>query len=332
MSEKFNISFPRSSWLWASGLLDRKTVFLDLNFWINMSEGEKASYRRLARLLSDMVAAGKVICPVCPTLLLEVKKRPSSDKRMQYCCLMDELSCGLSLRHWPIIFREEFKNALEGRSMEREKGYSHFVEGFSVGTHIEFDQSWSKADANQAANLISQQLRQMSICEIIDIEVEPHQEGSITFLRRGLVELCQQEKEWGEAHTISSDEVERAEFAAAVRALIPQIFSSAQELDASMLQKLIYMPLEEKASLLDQCSTFYCNYKLMSALRSNRICVKENDMWDLEHATTALPYVDCFACDSGTRHLCRNMLHLDDQFGTKVLSSVDALIDWIQSI
>ena len=104
------------------------------------------------------------------------------------------------------------------------------------------------------------------------------------------------------------------------------------ELDTSLLQKLASIPPKEKAALLDQCSTFYCNYKLVSALRSSRLRVKENDLWDLEHAATALPYVDCFACDGGTRHLCSDMLHLDDRFGTKILSSVDDLIDWIQSV
>ena len=230
MSEKLSITFDRSSWLRANGLLERKTIFLDLNFWITMSEGEKASYRRLERLLFDMVAAGGAVCPVCPTLLLEVKKRPISDKRTQYCDLMDELSCGLSLRHWPIIFGEEFRSVVEGHPVEREMGYSHFIEAFSIGTHIAFDQTWSRDDANQAASLISDHLHQMPIREIVNIEVEPDREDSITSLRTGLVELSRQEKEWRKEHSFTSEDVERAEFAATVMALIPQIFNSLQEL------------------------------------------------------------------------------------------------------
>jgi hypothetical protein len=331
MSKKFSITLDRSSWLRATGLLDRKTIFLDLNFWITMSEGEKASYRQLEKLLFDMVAAGEAVCPVCPTLLLEVKKRPISDKRTQYCDLMDELSCGLSLRHWTITFREEFRSTVEGHPVERELGYSHFIEALSIATHIEFDQTWPRADANQAASLISDHLHQVPIREMVNIEMEPHREGSITSLRTGLVELSRQEKEWRNEHSATSEDVERAEFSATLRALIPQILNSLQELDTSLLHKLISIPLEEKAALLDQCPTFYCQYKLVSALRSSRPRVKENELWDLEHAATALPYVDCFACDRGARHLCSDMLHLDDRFGTEVLSSVDDLIDWIQS-
>jgi len=104
------------------------------------------------------------------------------------------------------------------------------------------------------------------------------------------------------------------------------------DMSIRLLAELASTSEEEKRRLLDKCPSFYCNYKLLSALRTSRPRIRENDLWDLEHAVTALPYVDAFASDRGTRHLCSDVLGLDSRFDTLVTSDVQHLIDWLGAI
>ena len=330
MGERHTIPLNRSKWLKTSMLLDRQIIFLDLNFWIGLAEGTTADFRELERVLSEAVTAGQVVCAVSPSLLLEVKKRAASTRRTQYCNLMDRLSCGLYLRQWQFVFADEFLSIIEDRKSERQIAYSHFTEALSSGMPIEWPNTPSAAEKDQAMQVIPEILHQMTIRDFVNVEVPEHEEGSISSLRADLANLAKQEEEWREKSADSPHEIEKAEFAGTVQAVIPQIAKLFPKLPHQVLESLDSTSEEEKRELLDRCPSFYCSHKLVSALRTSRICVKENDLWDIEHAVTALPYVDAFACDKGTRHLCSDMLGLDKRFDTQVVSSPRKLINWIE--
>jgi hypothetical protein len=330
MAEKLTYKFDRLRWLEAKGFLSRKTIFLDLSFWIGMAEGQSPSYIKLKGLLSKRVAERQVICPVSPSLLLELKKRPSSKKRAKYCQLMDELSLGLSIRHWLVIFKEEFKSVAEERRIEPQIAYSHFVDALSASMRVGFENAWPETDASRASNAIFDYVDKMTIGEIVEIEVDEGREGSITFLRNGLSQLAQHDKTWRQNHSDSWSTIEQAEFAATVRAVLPQITRALTEIALSSSEKLAAASIKEKAEVLNQCPTFWCQHKLTTALRSNRVEINENDLWDLEHVASTVPYVNCLACDSGTRHLCSEVLKLDSKYGTTTISDVDDLVEWVQ--
>ena len=74
------------------------------------------------------------MCPVSPSLLMELAKRPRDTHRDSHSRLMDELSKGLSLRMVHDIFHHEFEAALEGQQAERQVAYSHFLD--AVGGEI----------------------------------------------------------------------------------------------------------------------------------------------------------------------------------------------------
>lgn len=119
-------------------------------------------------------------------------------------------------------------------------------------------------------------------------------------------------------------EIEKAEFAAMVQTLLPQIWSVLRVADPHLIQKM----QGEQIQILECCPTFWCHYKTMAALRSNRP-VKGNDIWDFLHVASAAPYVDCLACDGGTRHICSNVLGMDSKYGARILSSDEDLIKWV---
>lgn len=331
MTGSFVRKFNRQQWLDSGSFLDRKTIFLDMSFWIGMSEGREPNFIELKELLVQKVTERKIICPVSPSLLLELKKRPSDPKRLQYCQLTEELSQGLSIRNWLAVFEDEFKNVVEGKPVGAQIAYSHFVEAFSGGLGIEFDEEWSQADADKAGELIFEDVSKLAIREVIAMDVDENQQGSIKFLRSGLARLAEQEHAERQTGSESPNAIEQAEFEALVRSVLPQIMNSSARIDPGALTALLTFSDEQKAVLLKQCPTFWCHLKLMTALRSNRQKLKENDFWDLQHAASALPYVTCFACDSGTRHLCSEMLKLDCKYSVTIISEIGELVEWVKT-
>ena len=104
--------FDRVQWLRQRGYLDRRLLFLDLKFWILLREQNTPIQREMAKRLRERVETGQVLCPVSPSLLMEVGKQKWSVKRNDYWRLMDDLSRGLSLRVAVHIFTEEMKCVL----------------------------------------------------------------------------------------------------------------------------------------------------------------------------------------------------------------------------
>lgn len=307
--------------------LTRPILFLDLNHWINLAKEQDNVYRELNKVLHEAVDAGKLVCPVSPSLLMEVEKRPLSHKRYRYCQLMDRLSGRLSLRDERAIFAEEFRAQGLGQQIERQIAYSFFLDAMSTGSRLEFPEGWTTELAEQAAGLIFERLTSMPIPTVVNMSTEEQRDRNISFLRNGWSQLAQQAGEWREQNEgVSAGEIERVEFAATVDALVPHVAPFFMEADRSVSIKLGSMSDDEKREMLKACPTFWCRYKLLAAIRSHKKTLKENDLWDLQHVLSAAPYVDCLGCDGGTRHTCIQLVRLDEKYETKIVSKPDEIL------
>jgi len=120
-----SVKFDRLEWLERTESLKPRILFLDLNYWIRLSEGQDEIYREMRNLLYKAVEKRQLICPVSLSLLMEFQKRPASNKREDIAQLMDRLSRKLSLRINLVIFTEEFRALLAGEQIERDVAYSH---------------------------------------------------------------------------------------------------------------------------------------------------------------------------------------------------------------
>ena len=60
--------------------------------------------------------------------------------------------------------------------------------------------------------------------------------------------------------------------------------------------------------------------------------VKANDIWDVLHVGSVTAYVDCLACDRGTRHVYTEVLHADQRFETNIISQETHLFEWLGQI
>ena len=82
----------------------RRTVYLDLNFWISLRNPSKAKKPKesadLLDILRNGVKAGRLLCPVSYAVFVELmKQKQSGDGRVTLARLMDDLSMGVGLRN-----------------------------------------------------------------------------------------------------------------------------------------------------------------------------------------------------------------------------------------
>ena len=129
MSENIQkYQFDDQVWLESQGYLNRELLFLDLNLWIQLSEPQTELQAEIKDRLFEMVSRGRLICPVSPSLIMELGKKPPSPSRQSQSQLMDELSRGLGLKIGQRIFPIEFEAALGGDAAPRRMAYSHFFD------------------------------------------------------------------------------------------------------------------------------------------------------------------------------------------------------------
>ena len=327
-------SFDRTGWLESRGYLDKRLAFLDLNFWINLAEPQNSQQEEVARLLSSLVEARKVICPVSVSLLLELAKQPRSIRRDTQSRLMDELSQGLSLRMVEDIFHQEFENTLQDRHTERQAAYSHFLDAAWQGITLpapgqRTENQVPRELAEALARAMFSLLIGMTITDFLNTWMGGATENSVPSMRQAFSERALQEREWRRENIPSRLGVEHAEFEGTFQALRPTMLRVISTVDPDGLRN---WKMDELISLLDECPSFWCSYKMMSAARNNRPALIENDVWDFLNVAFAVPYVDCLACDNATRHICSNVLSMDQKYGTRIVSRWEDFLAWLHDL
>ena len=227
--------FDRVQWLRQRGYLDRRLLFLDLKFWILLREQNTPIQREMAKRLRERVEAGQVLCPVSPSLLMEVGKQKWSVKRNDYWRLMDDLSRGLSLRVAVHIFTEEMKCVLRGRPIPREVAYSHFLEAFGPGINLEFPEGCARSQADEIVEMLIDHMDETSILHVMGMVDEAKDPDQIDPLRTGLRELAAKDGRWRKDNHPSTREIEQAEFTATVQTFVPYMLPAMQEVGSAAI-------------------------------------------------------------------------------------------------
>ncbi len=253
------------------------------------------------------------------------KQHPRSTVRERTIRLMDDFSQGLSVRTIHNVFACEFESVSNGLQPNRLDAYSQFVDAYMESNlKLEVPGTYPENLSGLAANMVFGYMSEMSIAQFMNQWLEDSLSPATSTIQQGFMEKAIEEHDWRSKNQVPLKEIEEAEFAAMVQTLLPQIWSVLRAADPRLIQKM----QGEEIQILECCPTFWCGYKLMAALRSNQP-VKGNDIWDFLHVASAAPYVDCLACDKGTRHICSNLLGMDSKYGTCILSSEKDLTKWV---
>lgn len=250
---------------------------------------------------------------------------------------MDQLSGRLSLRVDPAIFTQEFRALILGRTIERQIAYSFFLDAMSPsGWRLELSESGWPTLTEQTVRKASERFTSISVPQAINMPTEQQREQSMDPLRNGLKMLAQRAGEWGEqTEQASAEEIEQAEFGSTVDSLVPlaadALLEEADPLVIAGLHTTANMTNAERREMLEACPIFWCTYKLLASIRSHMGKITENDLWDLQHVASAAPYVDCLACDRRTRHICAQLVKMDEKYGTKIISKPEEILAWVRS-
>ncbi len=117
--------------------------------------------------MHEAVEERLLVCPVSPPLLLELEKRPASEKGEGYSQLMDHLSKRLSVQVNLVIFSEGFRAMMTGKQIEREIAYSHFLDASSSKYRLDFPEGSDAGSAEKAAEPIFNAVESYSISQIL---------------------------------------------------------------------------------------------------------------------------------------------------------------------
>lgn len=323
-----NYQFDSQIWLEQRGYLNRKLLFLDLNFWIRLAKASTPLQLELRERLTKTVLSERIICPISPSIIMELGKQPRSAYRESQTNLMDELSGGLSIKIPQRVFPLEYKAESEGHHASRELIYSHFWDAMmDTPLILEGPSGLPEPLARLAAELVIGHQAKMSItnfmAESFDGTEGSFPGGDSSSIRMN-DEFSKKADEWErlkDSNTMTMENIERDEFHGLLREILPGI----------LIQEPTARNDDCIAEVLKVCPTCWCTYKAMAVLR-NRGVIRGNDIWDVLHAGAAIPYVDCLACDRGTRNIYADRLKADERFGTRIVSDESALFEWLSEI
>lgn len=325
----------RLLWLESSAYLQRRFLYLDLRYWIGMSDRVDAAHVELHDRIAGLVEAGKLLCPVSAPLIIETQKLQPSLRRDARYTLMDTFSKGLSLRVLPLIFQDEFRAAYADEATDRRVAYAsvwHALGNMSLNAPAG---KWSTEQLSQMTHQRYPMMANTSIAEMMrqDQIADGGTERALS-LKASWEALCLREQDARTTHPNTMNALLEAEFAATTRSYMPQIANVIMNLGRQKLDSLQGLPKGKTRSILLACPAFVAEYRLVASLRSNRKQVQANDLWDVLHVANVLPYVDYLGCDGGSRHLCELTLpHLPPRANsTVVVSSPQKLLGWLRTL
>lgn len=321
--------FDRERWL--DGRRLSPAVFLDLNFWIGLSDGSTPNWKRLRETLERCVVANELVCPLSLSVFLELWKMSGPSRRAR-AETIDALSRGVTLRHPKRVFVREFEAALLGNSCRRNVAYSPLLDSILLDMQLEWpDLPEGAMDArgqSEMSNTILDQLAETRLCGLLDALGEaPLFAQIVGRLHADFGKLCSEESAARAAEKAGTrtPDVLRAEFSAMARSIQPEMMSVILNLTE---RRVLREPANYR-DIVDACRTFWSSYRLLAAIRSSGASVDANDLWDHEHLSAAAGYVDIIATDSKMRHLC-DTIGLEGRFGTKVVSTPEKLQSWVE--
>lgn len=317
--DEFRYQFDSLAWLRSQEVLDRKILLLDLNFWIQMSKSESKLQCELKDRIAELVSARRLLCPVSPSLIMELGKQSPSPFRDVQSRLMDDFSGGVAIKLGPRVFPLEYEAAANGQRIDRAVVFSHYFDALMEKPFaFQSPSALPDAVARAAVGILLESQLQVSITEFMNTSFSQEIDPAVTRMSNNFRDMAEHHKEWAKKQKLTRKQIEKAEFQSLRDAILPDI-SPVIETTCSGTRML---------EILDDCPTFWCIYQAYTALR-RRGSVKQNDIWDVLNIAPAIPYVDCVASDRGTRHIFKQQLGAEKRYGSRIISSESDLLLWL---
>lgn len=307
--------------------VDRKSVYLDVNYWIDLQRASEGRARRpefdvLLATLRQGVSAKALFCPPTLGLFMEVGKQRGLESRRKIGQLIDEFSDGIGLAADDDIVGLEAANMLDAVLNERSVKPPRNLIWTPLGC-------MSAALTPPPLPFVRTRQEQCRIEKsyfdtLMDATAEELLEIDAPDNRKAWADLAQEITEGSAAHAHefkSFEELLHSELWGASQVAARMIqsgtranFNSGLPTDPEGLARVMFLTLRADERARRAVPSLYVRAGLHALVRWNRTQkFKPNDVYDFGHAAAALGYCDLFLTEGPLRDLLgRGPLRLAD--------------------
>ena len=333
----------------------KKVVYFDTKFWLVVRDIvlgrykgalEQEFYKEIVRHVEE----GRLIFPISQDVFLEVIKQSDSETLGQTVALMDRLSCGVSL----IDFEERLeleikyflcssagKSAYECREMVWTKlAYNMgFVTPSNQNISPETDKAIQKAFIDHMWNI--------SLSEIITTISE---NGGLSGLNMPRMSEKLNEGKFNHAHENNSfKQMFLSELAGALDGYGDIVAKCMEDMDEAETGETLSEEERKNSDSgkglrnaiynlfrLNKAKSYFPTFDVISGLHAairwdKKQKYQNNDLHDIRHAASALPYCDAFFTEKRLTHLItQKATSYDKKYSCVVASSVSEALDAIK--
>jgi hypothetical protein len=292
-------------------MASRKTVYLDMKFWISLRNPDESrnpiKARQLLNLLRTGVREQRLLCPISYAVFLELMKQNPLGKRLAQAQIMDELSGGIGIRNPYDIAEQEFlrffaKHSPGFKGVPIDPVWTPvghmIVEAYpqcdllpqdfmELSRKVMFDIMWATRMEHIATKMDSCPRSPKTTAAKINSERQTHQRGGRPFEKLFADEL----------HGILDEMTSEMDNCFRQAAAFAGIETAGQQMNESDRRVCVNLIREVVTKGLDV--TAIPSQRITAALHAalrldDKYAFKENDLDDIRHSAVAAAYCNAF--------------------------------------
>lgn len=336
----------------------RVRIYLDTKFWVILRKASTgvpvdAGSGELLTLLHSLVAQGKVICPISESVFLELLKQSDDASRLATAKLIDDLSLGVTLLTMQARAATEVARFIHAQHGGALHPLTHLV--WTKLSYVLGFVHPSKTAFDAATELVIQKafldhMWTIPLVDMIDMIRDLPERDSLSLgdiaarVDDGIAEHADQirsfEQVWsdelrGVTDLFGDVGAEVISDLAEAHGDPPLVRDTANWRECrNVVANLLFHALKTKPEVRRQLPTLYVEASLHAVFRWNKQRrMKGNDLYDIQHASAALGYMDVFLTEHSLRSdIMSKNLALDVFFECKVESTVAGALTILHTI
>jgi hypothetical protein len=319
--------------------MNTRSVYLDLNHFIDLAKRRKSGNLEIERRLLALVDIGHIAVPISAVHIMEVAAITSATQRTDLGSMMKALSRGLAIRSIEQVRFLEVANplAIHYGLPDRVRPIAEFV--LARGYHHAFGElaidftPWrvgsSPAESSKAEGLMWQALLDPSLLDEMLAKHRPkigQQTPEHNDLKKALEGMRR------EVAGKSINVIEEECVLGLRKDFVHMAVESVKELGLSDSQLREDPPVQFwTKQFMATLPTYSVWAKLHAYLaKSFQGEMKVNHLYDFAHLAVAIPYCDVVVIDKEMAHLVTSR-KLDSEYGTDVFTDLEHAVEWLES-
>lgn len=342
----------------ARKLEHKKAIYLDLNFWIIVSDAAIGARTNpleleLLGLLRELVAGEMAFCPISDSTFAEVFKQQENRTRNATATLIDELSNGVALVPFETRIATELAHFIHSHGtsdrvypldqlvwtkLSHVLGYvSPSNTGFDGKTELAiqkafFDHMWA-ISFSEIVNRVGDSMpldRRVydALATRLNVGNAKHAEELRSFPHTYSVEIAGVVDVYAQMAVEIVNEMDSRATGAPMLRGSEEWLAYARQWENRLVAEFRKEPAK------NALRTMHTNTCLHAYVRwNNGHQLEANHFYDFRHASAALPYCDAFLTERQLRDMATaKHTALDKRYGCRVISQLDEAVDYLREV